>query len=86
MDILIGGGKWGIGIENKPWAGEQKEQLQYYADDLERRFCDQTRTPASPSLHAAGPGSVLERRPSWLRNSVAEPVIALWLVRREHKG
>lgn len=38
MDILIDGGKWGIGIENKPWAGEQKDQLQHYADDLERRF------------------------------------------------
>jgi hypothetical protein len=38
MDILIDGGKWGIGIENKPWAGEQKDQLQDYADDLERRF------------------------------------------------
>jgi hypothetical protein len=38
IDLLIDGGKWGIGIENKPWAGEQKDQLQDYADDLERRF------------------------------------------------
>ena len=38
MDLLIDGGKWGIGIENKPWAGEQKDQLQDYAGDLERRF------------------------------------------------
>jgi hypothetical protein len=38
MDILIDGGIWGIGIENKPWAGEQKDQLHDYADDLESRF------------------------------------------------
>ena len=38
IDLLIDGGKWGIGIENKPWAGEQKDQLQDYADDLEKRF------------------------------------------------
>ena len=38
IDLLIDGGKWGIGIENKPWAGEQKDQLQDYADDLERCF------------------------------------------------
>ncbi len=38
MDILIDGRKWGIGIENKPWAGEQKDQLQDYANDLEMRF------------------------------------------------
>src|SRR6266542_399974 len=38
MDILVDGGKWGIGIENKPWAGEQENQLQDYADDLAKRF------------------------------------------------
>jgi hypothetical protein len=38
IDLLVDGGKWGIGIENKPWAGEQKAQLQDYADDLEKRF------------------------------------------------
>ena len=38
MDILVDGGKWGVAIENKPWAGEQEEQLQDYADDLESRF------------------------------------------------
>ena len=38
IDLLVDGGKWGIGIENKPWAGEQKGQLQDYADDLEKRF------------------------------------------------
>jgi len=38
MDILIDGGKWGIGIENKPWAGEQKDQLQDYANNLEKQF------------------------------------------------
>lgn len=38
IDLLIDGGSWGIGIENKPWAGEQKGQLQDYADDLEKRF------------------------------------------------
>jgi hypothetical protein len=38
IDLLIDGGMWGIGIENKPWAGEQKDQLQDYADDLEKRF------------------------------------------------
>jgi hypothetical protein len=40
IDLLVDGGKWGIGIENKPWAGEQKDQLQDYADDLEKRFGD----------------------------------------------
>jgi hypothetical protein len=38
MDILVDGGKWGIGIENKPWAGEQKGQLQDYANNLEKQF------------------------------------------------
>jgi hypothetical protein len=38
IDLLIDGGKWGIGIENKPWAGEQENQLQDYAEDLEKRF------------------------------------------------
>jgi len=38
IDLLVDGGNWGIGIENKPWAGEQKGQLQDYADDLEKRF------------------------------------------------
>lgn len=38
MDILVDGGTWGVAIENKPWAGEQRDQLQDYAEDLERRF------------------------------------------------
>jgi hypothetical protein len=38
IDLLLDGGTWGVGIENKPWAGEQKGQLQDYADDLEKRF------------------------------------------------
>src|SRR5665213_513582 len=38
IDILIDGDKWGIGIENKPWASEQKNQFRDYADDLEKRF------------------------------------------------
>jgi hypothetical protein len=40
IDLFIDGGLWGVGIENKPWAGEQKDQLQDYADDLEKRFGD----------------------------------------------
>jgi hypothetical protein len=38
IDLLINGGTWGIGIENKPWAGEQKDQLRDYAEHLQRRF------------------------------------------------
>jgi hypothetical protein len=38
MDILIDGGRWGIAIENKPWAGEQKDQLQDYAENFEKHF------------------------------------------------
>lgn len=40
IDLLVDGGKWGIGIENKPWAGEQENQLQDYADHLKRGFDD----------------------------------------------
>ena len=38
IDLLIDGGKWGIGIENKPWADEQENQLKDYAADLGKRF------------------------------------------------
>ncbi len=39
IDIRIDfGDEFGIGIENKPWAIEQKDQLQNYSEDLEGRF------------------------------------------------
>jgi len=50
--------RFGIGIENKPWAGEQEAQLADYSKDLERRYrggfvlvflCQRGRTPESIS-------------------------------------
>jgi hypothetical protein len=40
IDILVEGqnAAWGIGIENKPWAGEQDMQLADYATDLTNRY------------------------------------------------
>jgi hypothetical protein len=40
IDIVVEGrnGAWGIGIENKPWAGEQDMQLTDYASDLTNRY------------------------------------------------
>jgi hypothetical protein len=38
IDVMIDGGHWGIAIENKPWAGEQRDQFKDYAEDLEQRF------------------------------------------------
>jgi hypothetical protein len=38
IDILIDGVEWGIGIENKAWATEQKRQLPDYAEDLHARY------------------------------------------------
>lgn len=37
IDVLIDGGSWGVGIENKPWAGEQWNQMHDYAHHLESR-------------------------------------------------
>jgi hypothetical protein len=50
--------RFGIGIENKPWAGEQEAQLADYSKDLERRYqggfvlvflCQRGRKPESIS-------------------------------------
>ena len=38
IDILIDFGTFGIGIENKPWAGEQTDQVKAYLDHLDRRY------------------------------------------------
>lgn len=38
LDIVIDLKSFGIGIENKPWAGEQDHQIGDYVADLERRF------------------------------------------------
>lgn len=38
IDILIDGIDWGIGIENKAWAIEQKRQFPDYAEDLDARY------------------------------------------------
>ena len=40
IDILAEGRNpaWGVGIENKPWAGEQDDQLKDYTADLANRF------------------------------------------------
>jgi len=37
---FVGARRGAIGIENKPWAGEQKMQLADYAEHLERRYED----------------------------------------------
>jgi len=38
MDIVIDLGSYGIGIENKPWAGEQKDQMERYHNHLEHAY------------------------------------------------
>ena len=38
IDVLIDFGKFGIAIENKPWAGDQEDQIGDYVKHLERRF------------------------------------------------
>jgi hypothetical protein len=40
IDILAKGKNpaWGVGIENKPWAGEQNEQLRDYTEHLKNQF------------------------------------------------
>ncbi len=38
IDLVIDFGDFGIGIENKPWAFDQKDQLQDYALELEARY------------------------------------------------
>ena len=42
IDILVDFENFGLGIENKPWAGDQEQQLNDYIDDLRKRsdkFC-----------------------------------------------
>ncbi len=38
IDLVLNFGSCGIGVENKPFAAEQKEQLADYADHLDRQF------------------------------------------------
>jgi hypothetical protein len=38
IDILVDGVSWGIGIENKAWATEQKKQFPDYVEDLQKRY------------------------------------------------
>ena len=38
IDIVLDFGTFGVGIENKPWAGEQPEQVKDYFSHLERRY------------------------------------------------
>lgn len=38
IDITIDFGKFGVGIENKPWAGEQEEQIKDYQDHLNKKY------------------------------------------------
>ena len=38
IDIVIEFGSYGIGIENKPWAGEQKDQMARYRNHMEHAY------------------------------------------------
>jgi hypothetical protein len=40
LDILVDFGDFGVGIENKPWAGEQVNQIERYCAALESRYSD----------------------------------------------
>jgi hypothetical protein len=40
MDILLVFDDFAVAIENKPWAGEQADQIADYVDHLRRRFVD----------------------------------------------
>jgi hypothetical protein len=41
IDVVIDFGSSGLAIENKPWAGEQVDQVKDYLDQLTRRYGDQ---------------------------------------------
>ena len=61
MDILIEGMGYGLMIENKPWAGDQRAQLADYANDLRARFSENfaivylSREGSDPSSHSIAP-------------------------------
>jgi hypothetical protein len=38
IDIVVENENWALGIENKPWAGEQDKQLQDYRNHLENKY------------------------------------------------
>lgn len=38
MDILVRGSNYGLMIENKPWAADQKDQMKDYRGELSKRF------------------------------------------------
>jgi hypothetical protein len=40
IDILIDFGQFGVGIENKPWAAEQPDQVRDYLTQLTRKYRD----------------------------------------------
>jgi len=60
IDILVDSGEFGVAIENKPWAGDQKDQISDYVAHLERRFAGKfvivylTRNEAKPTSLRSG--------------------------------
>jgi hypothetical protein len=38
IDITLDMGKWGVGIENKPWASDQKDQVKDYQEHLDKKY------------------------------------------------
>ena len=55
IDILLDFDEFGVAIENKPWAGDQKDQISDYVAHLQRRFAGKfvivylTRDEAKPT-------------------------------------
>ncbi len=67
LDIKINfGGKFGLAIENKPWACDSEDQLLDYADHLEKKFKDQwhlvylSGDDSDPSEHSANKTEIAE--------------------------
>jgi hypothetical protein len=60
IDILVDFGESGLAIENKPWAGDQTDQISDYVSHLERRFAGKfvivylTRNEAKPTSLGSG--------------------------------
>jgi hypothetical protein len=66
LDILVDVGSFGIGIENKPWAGEQPEQLGRYRAHLEHQYSGRYAL-----VYLSGPGTPPTTLPAEVQERLA---------------
>ena len=85
IDILIDFGELGIGIENKPWAGDQPDQIGDYCTALDQRYDGEFRL-----VYLAGdgrePASISRARVNTLKGqgkliTLSYAVLTEWLAR-----